>query len=84
MKLSTIEKAKQDALNFIEACDAALQEQNNAEPQKILFGEAKGEYENPYKWLIESDQLHGGKLAANIKRKSMDLSRSLADMRGNK
>ncbi|QHJ79242.1 MAG: hypothetical protein [Caudoviricetes sp.] len=84
MKITTIEKAKQDALSFIAACDAALQEQNNAEYVLMGYGERRGEYDSPYRWEIDNNFLHTGKLAANIKRKSMDLSRSLADMRGNK
>lgn len=79
MKVSHIEKAIEDAHLFINAATEALHEQYYAEPITFM-----GKTESPYKFDIDNGNLHVGHLSANIKRKSMDLTRSLSKMRQGK
>lgn len=78
MKLQDIKNAIIEAERFIHAAREALAEQNTDETTKNW---KTGQQESIYKYSIDRGELHGGHLSANVKRKSMDLTRSLSKMR---
>ncbi len=81
MNTQDIRNAIDDAQRFIDAANEALNEQEHQMHVMTYIGDGKKELRHPYHHYIKNGWLHGGKLAANVKRKSMDLTRSLSKMR---
>lgn len=73
MTRSTIESAKVQALAFIEACDAAL-----ARLDRDLVPRWSGEAARP---PSPSDFSYGSKETGTLRRRSMELTRQLAELR---
>jgi hypothetical protein len=78
MKVNNIEQAIEAAKKFIEVAQETLDEQNKAPHQENWLTKT---VENIYYFDIKEGNLHSGHLAANVKRKSMDLTRALSKMR---
>lgn len=81
MKVNNIKQAIEAAKKFIEVAQETLDEQNNAPHQENWLTK---KVENIYYFDIKEGNLHSGHLAANVKRKSMDLTRALSKMRNAK
>ena len=82
MKVENIRKAIEEAKRFIESAEFALSEQENAPLVKPWsWQKTDNELVSPYQSCIDKGYLHGGKFSADLKRKSMDLTRSLSKLR---
>lgn len=82
MKLSNLKEVEKLALELMGLIEVSVNLQNNAPLRKAYSWEKNvGEMVHPKAVFIENDWLEGGKGAAAIKRKSMDLTRALARMR---
>lgn len=81
MKLETLNEVKKLCAELGDLIQVSVDKQVNAEPEKVTWGERKGQMVNPYHYSLDRGHIEGGRDAAAIKRKSMDLTHALAKLR---
>ena len=78
MKLETLNEVKKLCAELGDLIHVSVDKQVNA---KLEPHWRTDELENPYQWYLDHGELKGGRDAAAIRRKSMDLTHALAKLR---
>jgi hypothetical protein len=76
-----IEKAKEEAQAFITSCDQALEQLDKENERRYEYDETEQQWTKIPRKNRPSDYSYGSAATGALRRKSLDLTRMLADLR---